>query len=167
MRSRPSRESTSFLATAFRLLPLLLVAACVSRPAGPSEGFVFGGERVWLASKEVDALRRQWSGDVSAQLAGTQVSLGDRYWVLDFIALFNGRAPSNCHRFELLRLERHPLGPVSVLEGASSQVTTIRPQHYHEAWFVRACDVPQEWRILDDPDDKRYLPVTPILWKRG
>ncbi len=120
-----------------------------------------------LGTKEVDSLRHQWSGDVSAQLTTTQVSPGDRYWVLDFIALFDGRAPTNCHHFELLRLERRPLGPVTIRERASSEVTTMRPQQYHEAWFVRACEIPEEWRILDDPDDKRYLPVTPILWKRG
>lgn len=161
------RPPTSFLAAASCLLLGLLVAGCASRSESSSESFVFGGERVSLGSKEVDALRQQWSGDVGAQLARTQVSLGDRYWVLDFIALFDGRAPTNCHHFSLLRLERRPMGPVSVRERASNEVVTMRPQQYHEAWFVRACEVSEEWRVLDDPDDKRYLPVTPILWKRG
>jgi hypothetical protein len=93
--------------------------------------------------------------------------MGHRQWALDFISFTHGVNPGGCKRIALISIESHPLAPFTIVEAPSGKRTTFRPMKYYESWIVRACDELVEWRIVDDPADKRYQEVTPLLWQRG
>jgi hypothetical protein len=143
---------------------VLLIISLLTGCAG--EMFVSNDSRISVSSSQLSMLRSNWKNDTSTIVAASEVDQADKQWVFDFIAQTHNSLQPSCHNLVLDSIEHHPLRPFSIQEGSTGKFTTFRPQKYLESWFITVCDKKIEWRIVDDPDDKRYEAVTPLLWKQ-
>lgn len=84
-------------------------------------------------------------------------------WTIDFIAVTEAGGISPCSDLKAVDFQRLELKPFSIFDDAKKQRTTYAPAAYNESWTVLACGQRRQWRVHDDPADKKN-PHTVLLW---
>ena len=145
-------------------LIIIFMTSLLTACAG--EKFVSNESHVSVSSSQLSMLRSNWINDTSTIVAASSVGLEDKQWVVDFIAQSHNSLQPSCHNLVFDSIEHRPLKPFTIQEMYSGKLITYRPQKYLESWFITVCGKKVEWRIIDDPDDKRFAEVTPLLFKQ-
>lgn len=150
----------------FWLCFVTILNGCAQQPIR-GEKFISNERSYSAAPEQLRKLRAAWASSPLPVLATSKISSSDQQWVLDFIAFTHSSTIGTCEKLVLLERADHPLAPFTILAGYNGQKITYRPRKYHESWYLQACGEKVEWRVIDDPDEKQYQEITPLLWKRG
>ena len=141
---------------------VLLVSGC----AAP-QGFDINDQRQLVGQIRLAGISTAWTNDAASVFQSSRTDPATVAWIVNFIAVSETQGTAGmrpCTSLTAQRLVPLPLKPFAILRMLPTQaVAHYAPREYNEAWFVDACGKTREWRVFDDPNDRKN-PLTVILW---